>query len=39
MGGRSRTLAGGTTLLALDMYEHTYAIDHCAKAGTYATPI
>lgn len=29
------TLAGGTPLLALDMYEHAYAIDYGAKAGDY----
>ena len=29
------TLAGGTPLLALDMYEHAYAIDFGAKAGDY----
>lgn len=29
------TLAGGTPLLALDMYEHAYAIDYGAKAGAY----
>jgi Fe-Mn family superoxide dismutase len=31
----SMTLAGGTPLLALDMYEHAYAIDYGAKAGAY----
>ena len=29
------TLAGGTPLLALDMYEHAYAIDYGAKAPAY----
>ena len=29
------TLACGTPLLALDMYEHAYAIDYGAKAGDY----
>jgi Fe-Mn family superoxide dismutase len=29
------TLAGGTPLLALDMYEHSYHIDFGAKAGSY----
>lgn len=29
------TLAGGTPLVALDMYEHAYAIDYGAKAGDY----
>ncbi len=29
------TLAGGTPILALDMYEHSYAIDYGAKAATY----
>jgi Fe-Mn family superoxide dismutase len=28
-------LAGGTTILALDMYEHAYAIDYGAKAPAY----
>jgi len=31
----SMTLAGGTPLLALDMYEHAYALDFGAKAGDY----
>ncbi|MEO7689212.1 MAG: Fe-Mn family superoxide dismutase [Sphingomonas sp.] len=31
----SMTLAGGTPILALDMYEHAYAIDYGAKAGAY----
>jgi len=29
------TLAGATPVLALDMYEHAYAIDYGSKAGTY----
>ncbi|MDB5471468.1 MAG: manganese and iron superoxide dismutase [Caulobacter sp.] len=29
------TLAGGTPLLALDMYEHAYQMDYGAKAGAY----
>jgi Fe-Mn family superoxide dismutase len=29
------TLAGGTPILALDMYEHSYHIDFGAKAGNY----
>ncbi|RUN77624.1 superoxide dismutase [Sphingomonas sp. TF3] len=29
------TLAGSTPILALDMYEHAYAIDYGAKAGGY----
>jgi Fe-Mn family superoxide dismutase len=29
------TLAGGTPILALDMYEHSYHIDFGAKASTY----
>ena len=29
------TLAGGTPILALDMYEHAYAIDYGAKAPAY----
>jgi Fe-Mn family superoxide dismutase len=29
------TLAGATPLLALDMYEHAYAIDYGAKAAAY----
>jgi Fe-Mn family superoxide dismutase len=31
----SMTLAGATPLLALDMYEHAYAIDYGAKAAAY----
>ncbi|HLH90506.1 MAG TPA: Fe-Mn family superoxide dismutase [Xanthobacteraceae bacterium] len=29
------TLAGGTPMLALDMYEHSYHMDFGAKAGAY----
>jgi Fe-Mn family superoxide dismutase len=29
------TLAGGTPILALDMYEHSYQMDFGAKAGNY----
>lgn len=29
------TLAGATPILALDMYEHAYAIDYGSKAGAY----
>jgi superoxide dismutase, Fe-Mn family len=29
------TLAGGTPILALDMYEHSYHLDFGAKAGGY----
>ncbi len=29
------TLAGGTPILALDMYEHAYHMDYGAKAGAY----
>jgi Fe-Mn family superoxide dismutase len=29
------TLAGGTPLLALDMYEHAYALDYGAKTAAY----
>ncbi|HEX8058003.1 MAG TPA: Fe-Mn family superoxide dismutase [Novosphingobium sp.] len=31
----THVLAGGTTILALDMYEHAYAIDYGAKAAAY----
>jgi Fe-Mn family superoxide dismutase len=31
----SMTLAGSTPILALDMYEHAYAIDYGAKAAPY----
>ena len=33
----TQTLAGGTPILALDMYEHAYAMDYGAKAGDYVT--
>jgi superoxide dismutase len=29
------TLAGGQPILAFDMYEHSYHIDHGAKTATY----
>jgi len=29
------TLAGSTPILALDMYEHAYAMDYGAKAAAY----
>jgi Fe-Mn family superoxide dismutase len=29
------TLAGGTSILALDMYEHSYHMDYGAKAASY----
>ena len=31
----TKTLAGGTPLLALDMYEHAYQMDYGAKAAAY----
>ncbi len=31
----TQTLANGTVLVALDMYEHAYAIDYGAKAAAY----
>jgi len=31
----TQTLAGGAPILALDMYEHAYAMDYGAKAGSY----
>jgi len=31
----THTLAGGTPILALDMYEHAYHMDYGAKAGDY----
>jgi superoxide dismutase, Fe-Mn family len=31
----ARTLAGGTPILALDMYEHSYHMDFGAKAAGY----
>ena len=33
------TLAGGTPLLALDMYEHAYHLDYGAKAGAYVDAV
>jgi len=33
----THTLAGGTPLLALDMYEHAYHMDYGAKAGDHVT--
>ncbi len=32
---RCHTLAGGTPILALDMYEHSYHLDYGAKAADY----
>jgi Fe-Mn family superoxide dismutase len=34
-GDHTMTLAGGAPILALDMYEHAYAMDYGAKAGAY----
>ena len=31
----THALAGGTPMLALDMYEHAYHLDHGAQAGAY----
>ena len=31
----TQTLAGGAPILALDMYEHAYAMDYGAKAAAY----
>ncbi len=31
----TQTVAGGTPILAMDMYEHAYAMDYGAKAGAY----
>lgn len=33
------SLAGGTPILALDMYEHAYALDYGAKAGAYVDAV
>ncbi len=33
------TLAGGTPLVALDMYEHAYHMDYGAKAGAYVDAV
>ena len=35
----SQTLAGGTPLLALDMYEHAYQMDYGAKAAAYVEAV
>jgi len=35
----SQTLAGGTPLLALDMYEHAYQMDYGAKAAAYVDAV
>ena len=35
----TQTLAGGTPLLALDMYEHAYQMDYGAKAGAYVDAV
>lgn len=34
-GDHTMTLAGSTPILALDMYEHAYALDYGANAGGY----
>ncbi|WP_296615274.1 Fe-Mn family superoxide dismutase [Sphingomonas sp.] len=34
-GDHTMMLAGGTPILALDMYEHAYAMDYGAKAAAY----
>lgn len=34
-GDHTQTLAGGVPLLALDMYEHAYHLDHGAAAAAY----
>ncbi len=34
-GDHCHTLAGGQSMVALDMYEHSYHIDYGAKAATY----
>ena len=34
-GDHTQLLAGASTLLALDMYEHAYHIDFGAKAAAY----
>jgi Fe-Mn family superoxide dismutase len=33
------TLAGATPILALDMYEHAYALDYGAKAAAYVDAV
>jgi len=35
----TQTLAGGTPLVALDMYEHAYQMDYGAKAGDYVNAV
>ena len=35
----AHTLAGGTPILALDMYEHSYHMDFGAKAGAYVDAV
>jgi len=35
----TQTLAGGTPLMALDMYEHAYAMDYGAKAAAYVDAV
>jgi Fe-Mn family superoxide dismutase len=35
----TQTLAGGTPLLVLDMYEHAYHMDYGAKAGDYVNAV
>ena len=35
----TQTLAGGTPLVALDMYEHAYQMDYGAKAGDYVNTV
>ena len=35
----TQTLAGGTPLVALDMYEHAYHMDYGAKAGAYVDAV
>ena len=35
----TQTLAGGTPLVALDMYEHAYQMDYGAKAGAYVDAV
>ncbi len=35
----TQTLAGGTPLIALDMYEHAYQMDYGAKAGDYVNAV
>ena len=35
----TQTMAGGTPLLVLDMYEHAYQMDYGAKAGDYVNAV